>query len=75
MNRENQISKVIVESALQIHTNLGPGLYESVYEVVLADELQYKGLKQFGRCLFLFNTMEENSKKDLRRTFLSKIAS
>lgn len=29
---ENELSKVIVNTAYQIHTQLGPGLLESVYE-------------------------------------------
>jgi len=40
----NAISGVIVDAALRIHKELGPGLLESVYEIVLADELSRKGL-------------------------------
>lgn len=42
---ENEISKITVDAAIQVHRILGPGLYESVYEVVLAHELQKRGLK------------------------------
>ena len=42
---ENEIAKLIVNSAYKIHTTLGPGLLESVYEVVLAYELEKLGLK------------------------------
>jgi GxxExxY protein len=41
---ENEISKVIVDCAYQIHTKLGPGLLESVYEAVLARLLERRGL-------------------------------
>jgi GxxExxY protein len=41
---ENEISKVIVDSALTVHRELGPGLLESVYEVALAHELKQRGL-------------------------------
>ena len=41
---ENEISKQIVDSAYRIHTALGPGLLESVYEAVLAHKLQNRGL-------------------------------
>ncbi len=41
---ENGISKDIVDAALEIHKELGPGLLESVYEVLLADELRRRGL-------------------------------
>ena len=36
---ENNISKIIVECCYKIHTTLGPGLLESVYEEVLSYEL------------------------------------
>ena len=42
---ENPISKEIVDAAYKIHTTLGPGLLESVYEVTLAYELKQRGLK------------------------------
>ena len=41
---ENEIAKVIVDAAFKIHTKLGPGLLESVYEAVLAYELKQRGL-------------------------------
>jgi len=41
---ENEIAKKILDSAFAIHTKLGPGLLESVYEVVLAHELKKSGL-------------------------------
>jgi hypothetical protein len=37
---ENQIGKRILDLAFEIHTELGPGLLETVYEVVLAHELR-----------------------------------
>jgi len=40
----NDFSSVIVDSAYKIHTEIGPGLFESVYEVVLADMLKSRGL-------------------------------
>ena len=33
---ENEIAKEIVNAAYKIHTTLGPGLFESVYETVMA---------------------------------------
>ena len=41
---ENEIAKIVVDSAFQIHKRLGPGLLESVYEIVLAYELKKRGL-------------------------------
>lgn len=42
---ENDIAKIIVNTCFQIHTELGPGLFESVYEEILAYELSKQGLK------------------------------
>jgi GxxExxY protein len=42
---ENPIAKQIVKAAFQIHRELGPGLLESVYEVILAEELKQTGLQ------------------------------
>lgn len=42
---ENEIGKEVVDSAINIHRVLGPGLLESVYEVVLAHELTKRGLR------------------------------
>ena len=41
---ENEISKVVVDSVLTVHRELGPGLLEAVYEVTLAHELKQRGL-------------------------------
>jgi len=43
--RENEIGTIVVETAIAVHQELGPGLLETVYEIVLAGELQSKGLK------------------------------
>ncbi len=41
---ENEIAREIVDAAYKIHTTLGPGLLESVYETVLSAELRKRGL-------------------------------
>jgi GxxExxY protein len=40
----NTLSGEIVDAAIQVHCRLGPGLLESVYESILAYELQKRGL-------------------------------
>lgn len=40
---ENKISGEIVDTCYQIHSQLGPGLLESVYEEILTYELKGKG--------------------------------
>lgn len=43
---ENEISKIVVTSAIEVHRTLGgPGLLESVYEEALAYELKQSGCK------------------------------
>ena len=42
---ENEIGTILIETAIDIHKKLGPGLLESVFEVVLAHEIEKRGLK------------------------------
>ena len=42
---ENELATHVVDSAFKVHTTLGPGLLESVYEVALAYELRNRGLE------------------------------
>ena len=42
---ENELAKVVVDVAFQIHRKLGPGLLESVYHAVMVYELQKRGLR------------------------------
>ncbi len=41
----DEITGEIVDAALKVHRLLGPGLLESVYEIVLARELERRGLR------------------------------
>jgi GxxExxY protein len=41
---ENEIGEIVVDSAIFVHKELGPGLLESVYEVILTHELKKRGL-------------------------------
>ena len=42
---ENEISRIIIDAAIEIHKFLGPGLLESSYEMCLLYELSKAGLK------------------------------
>src|SRR5713226_8877043 len=42
---ENEVAKQIIDVAFKIHTTFGPGLLESVYETIMAYELQKRGLR------------------------------
>lgn len=40
----NEVSGQVVDSAFKVHTVLGPGLFERVYQLALAHELKCRGL-------------------------------
>ena len=42
---ENETATIVVDACYQIHTRLGPGLLESVYETLLEYELKKRGLQ------------------------------
>lgn len=42
---ENQISKIVLDTAFEVYFELGPGLLESIYEGIMAKELRNKGLQ------------------------------
>lgn len=41
----DEISAIVVDEAIAIHRELGPGLFEIVYESILAGRLEARGLK------------------------------
>jgi GxxExxY protein len=41
---ENEIGTIVIDAAIAVHRELGPGLLETVYEIVLARELKERGL-------------------------------
>lgn len=43
--QENDITGQVIDAAIAVHRALGPGLLESVYEVVLAHEIRKRGLR------------------------------
>jgi GxxExxY protein len=42
--RENELSRIVLDAAFQVHSALGPGLLESAYEKCLAYELGKQGI-------------------------------
>ena len=42
---ENRIAKLVVNAAIEVHRNLGPGLLESVYQRCMFHELTLSGLR------------------------------
>jgi len=45
MHDLDEITGTVIDSAIQVHRSLGPGLLESVYELVLARVLTRRGFK------------------------------
>jgi len=41
---ENEIATIIVDTTFRIHRDIGPGLFESVYERIMEVELTKRGL-------------------------------
>lgn len=41
---ENEIATIVVDTAFHIHRDIGPGLFESVYERIMEVELTKRGL-------------------------------
>ena len=43
--KENEIATAVVKAAYKLHTGMGPGVFETVYEVCLAHELREHGYR------------------------------
>ncbi|MES2131663.1 MAG: GxxExxY protein [Bacteroidota bacterium] len=46
---QNNITGEILDSCIEVHRNLGPGLLESTYEICLLKEFELRGLKAEGQ--------------------------
>ena len=58
MKTLDEVTGAIVDAALQIHRDLGPGLLESVYETVLARALENAAFARSDRDLSGLTTTE-----------------
>ena len=63
---ENDIGSIIVDTAFYIHKNLGPGLLENVYEIVLTNLLTKKGLRVNRQVPISFEFEGEQFKEGFR---------
>ncbi|MFN0293193.1 GxxExxY protein [Pedobacter helvus] len=52
---EDEIAKIIVQAAYNVHVQLGPGLLESAYEACLLFELRYLGLEVLSQVALPLN--------------------
>jgi GxxExxY protein len=66
---EEQVGKAVVDAAVLVHQELGPGLLESVYEAVLAAELAERGFSVERQVPVVINyrglTFKEGFRADL----------
>ena len=44
-DKYNRLSKIILDSCIAVHKEMGPGLLESVYEICLMKELNLRGIQ------------------------------
>ncbi len=70
---ENEIGERIIGVAIKVHRELGPGLLETVYEIILAYELRQKQLLTYLRLTgmklgYLLNFSEALMKNGIGRT-------
>ena len=73
--KENEISGDIVDAAYKVHTTLGPGFLESVYEAVLAHELMSRGHLVERQVAIGFRYDDSSSTSDFVLTWSSTISS
>jgi len=60
----NNLSRQIINAAIEVHKELGPGLLESVYEYCLLDELKSNGLRAERQIQFPIHYKGRNLGKD-----------
>ncbi len=69
MKSLDDITGAVVDASVKIHSGLGPGLLESVYETVLARDLEKRGLRAERQKIVRFEydgiTFEEGFRLDL----------
>ena len=56
MISENVITRAILDTSFTVHSDLGPGLLESVYERILEAELIDKGFDVRRQCRYQSST-------------------
>ena len=74
MNREhlNKLSKIILDSSIEVHRKLGPGLLESVYEICLCKELNLRDINLQRQVSLPVEYQNEKLDADFRIDVLSE---
>lgn len=63
---QNELSGKILDSTIEVHRNLGPGLLESVYEICLCKEFVHKKLNHIKQTQIPINYKGEQLKRHFR---------
>ena len=68
MNKEeiNKLSGIILDSAIEVHKILGPGLLESVYEICLCKQLDLRKIRYKRQVLLPIEYKGEKLDADYR---------
>ena len=63
MHSKDNLTALTIGAAIRIHQNIGPGLLESVYELLLSEELKRAGLSVARQhsVSFAYNSIEFNN--------------
>ena len=62
----NEITGRILQAAIAVHKEMGPGLLETVYEYCLCKEMNSLGLNAVNQCMLPLYYKGENLHKDFR---------
>jgi GxxExxY protein len=62
----NKLSKIILDSCIAVHKEMGPGLLESVYELCLLKEFVIRGIKAMNQVLIPLFYKKQEISKDFR---------
>ena len=65
-NQYNQLSKQILDASIYVHKEMGPGLLESIYELCLTKELNYRNIKTQNQVLLPLYYRGEQLNKEFR---------
>ena len=72
MMNENEIGREVIDAAIAVHRELGPGIFESVYEAALAYELESRGLFVQRQVPITFKYRDLKFDQGFRATLLLK---
>jgi GxxExxY protein len=62
----NDLSQIVLDSSIEVHRNLGPGLLESTYEICLCKELYSRNVKYLRQVFLPVNYKGEQLNADYR---------